>query len=316
LAKFEIPLKTYAKFAVPVGNDKAQTFRTSDIQIANYTLDILVAKISASLYFSVEIDFITSSYVTGTVDVSGPVDQLATKDCTWTGTMPETITPRLSRTAFPGQSLDINVKNIQYHLTKMQMRLRSFTIGVGFSGHVLGIPYDEPNALEVTVPMSDFTPAVTIYSSQPPSGRASQSSGFLMDTHFSEPLDSFTVSVPVPATVETVFLNPIFMGIIIIAIVATSGVVVMRYRGKKIVTGADYYGCPTCGGPVWYQPQFHGWYCNCCARTVSGGPIRHGPVSIYSCPSCLNPVAWVNETKKWSCGHCHTNPSGGPIIKR
>ena len=315
LAKFEIPLKDYAEFSVPVGSEKAQTFSTSDIQIASYSVDLLVADITATLYFSVQVEFITDSYVTGSIQMVGRcLESQPSKECTWSGTMPASISGRLASTAFPGESFEVRTSNLQYHLTKLQMKLKSFTVGVGFSGSVLGIDYNEPNALEATVPLGDISPELTLYNGQSPRGRATSSSGLIMDANFVEPLDAISMLVTIPASADTIFMNPFIVGIIVVVVVAGAYSGVRRRHKKAIVTGTDYYACPDCGEAVWYQPQFHGWYCNRCMKTATWGPIKKGVVSYYGCPDCAKPVAWVADVHKWSCGHCNTNPSSGPIV--
>ena len=316
LAEFQIPLKDYAEFSVPVGTEKTQTFKTSNIQMGRYFVDLLVADITATLYFTVEVEIITDSYVTGDIGITGRcIDGQPTKDCSWYGTSPVSVTGRLSSTAFPGESFEVRASDIQYHLTKMQMRLKSFTVGVDFSGSVVGFDYNEPNALQVTVPLSDFSPEMTVYESGPSHGRAASTGGMLMDVHFVDSLGSISIRVTVPVSADTVFMNPFIIGIIVVVAVSGSYAAVRRRRKKTTVAGVDYYACPQCGEPVWYQPQFHGWYCNHCLKTASSGPMKKGPVSYFGCPDCSKPVAWVPEVRKWSCGHCRTNPSSGPIIE-
>ena len=136
-----------------------------------------------------------------------------------------------------------------------------------------------------------------------------------MDVHFVDSLGSISIRVTVPVSADTVFMNPFIIGIIVVVAVSGSYAAVRRRRKKTTVAGVDYYACPQCGEPVWYQPQFHGWYCNHCLKTASSGPMKKGPVSYFGCPDCSKPVAWVPEVRKWSCGHCRTNPSSGPIIE-
>jgi ribosomal protein S27AE len=316
LAEFEIPLRNYAEFSVPVGNARSQTFSTSDIQIAQGTVDLVVADITATLYFNVVIELTTDSYVTGNVGLAGRcIDGNPSRSCTWSGTMPETLTGRLSATAFPFEGFDVQVSDLEYHLTKMQMRIKSFSVGVGFSGSVAMIPYNEPHALQATVPLGDFSPAMTVFEDRGPRGRAATGSGLFMDAKFIEPLASISIPVTVPVAADIIFMNPFILGMIVAVAVAGSYAAVRRRRRKNAVTGVEYHACSECGEPVWFQPQFNGWYCNRCVKTTSWGPIKTGKVSYFGCPDCLKPVAWVGHMRKWSCGHCGTNPSSGPIIE-
>ena len=315
IGEFEIPLKNYAEFSVPVGNEKSQTFSTEKIPIYVYSIDIpLVADLTATLYFSVEIDLVTDSYVKGNVGLFGRcIDGEPRTDCTWSGTMPSSLTGRLSPTAFPGESFSVQVNDLQYHLTKLQMKLRSFTVGVSFKGSVLGFGYDEK--VDLTVPLSDLTPALTVYQSEPPRGRATTSSGLIMDAKFTQALPMITVSMNVPVGADIIMMNPFIIGIIVVVAVSGSYAAVRRRRKRAIAPGIEYRACSECGSPVWFQPHVNGWYCNTCATKSSWGPIKNGHISFFGCPDCLKPVAWLPHIRKWSCGHCGTNPSSGPVIE-
>ena len=316
LAEFEIPLRNYAEFSVPVGKERSQTFTTSDIEIADYSVDIFVANLTATLYFRVEIELITDSYVTGNVGLAGRcIEGSPSKSCTWSGTMPETLNGRLSATAFPFEGFDVQVRDLQYHLTKMQMKIKSFTVGVGLKGSAFLISYDKPHWTELTVPLGDFSPSLTVFENQGPRGRATTGSGLFMDARFVEPLSSISIPVTVPLAADLIFMNPFILGMIVAVAVAGSYGVVRRRRKRNAGSGAEYHACSVCGEPVWFQPQFNGWYCNRCMKPVDSGPIKIGKVTFFGCPDCSRPVAWIPEIRKWSCGHCGTNPTGGPIIE-